>query len=115
MYPEWVKHLPQVDVPFPGAVGWLMASPQGQVVFWEFRDRVEVPPHRHGPQMGVILGGRTVMTIDGETRVWLARETFSIADQVEHSAVVDSGSYIIEFYQEPDRHTAQVKKSNFAG
>ena len=107
MYPEWVKKLPQVKTPFPGAVGWLMSSPLGQVVLWEFPNGAEVPPHRHGPQMGFILGGRTVMTIDGETRAWQPGETFTISDQVEHSAVVDPGTYIIELYQESDRHTAQ--------
>ena len=107
MYPEWVKKLPQVKTPFPGAVGWLMSSPHGQVVLWEFANRVEVPPHRHGPQMGFILRGRTVMTIDGESRAWQAGETFLIGDQVEHSAVVEPGTYIIELYKDPDRHTAQ--------
>jgi hypothetical protein len=53
------------------------------------------------------VSGRTVMTIDGMTRVWQAGKTFTIGDQVEHAAMVDPGTYIIEFYQESDRHAAQ--------
>ncbi len=107
IYPDWVEKLPQIKTPFPGAVGWLMTSPHGQVVFWEFPNGAEVPPHRHGAQMGFVLRGRTVMSIDGNTRAWQAGEIFTIGDQVEHSAVVDPGSYIIEFYQESNRHSSQ--------
>ncbi|WP_327733457.1 cupin domain-containing protein [Streptomyces nojiriensis] len=106
MYPEWVKNLPQIDTPFPGAFGRLMSSAHGQVVLWEFANGATVPPHRHGPQMGIVLSGRTVMTIEGETREWLAGEFFSIGDQEEHSAIVDPGTYIIEIFEEPDRHKA---------
>lgn len=108
MYPDWVRCLPSVKTPFPGAVGWLMSSPFGQVVFWEFPEGVLVPPHKHGPQMGFVVQGRTVMTIGGQTRAWHSGETFSIGAQEEHSAVVDPGTYIIEFYQESDRHTGQT-------
>lgn len=107
MYPEWVRTLPQVKTPFPGAVGWLMSSPQGQVVLWEFPEGAEVKPHRHGPQLGFVLSGRTVMTIEGETRPWLAGESFAIADQQEHSAVVDPGTFIVEIFEECDRHKAE--------
>lgn len=104
MYPEWVKNLPQVDTPFPGAVGWLMPSSHGQVLLWEFTDTVTVRPHRHGPQMGIILRGRSVMTVDGQTREWVAGEVFDIGDQEEHSAVVDPGTFIVEIFAESDRH-----------
>lgn len=107
VYPDWVRQLPAVKTPFSGAVGWLMSSPVGQVVFWEFPNGAEVPPHRHGPQMGVVLAGRTVMTVEGKTQAWQTGETFWIADQEEHSARVDPDTYIIEFYQEADRHTAE--------
>ncbi|WP_431926348.1 hypothetical protein [Nonomuraea jabiensis] len=108
MYPEWVKKLPQINTPFDGAVGWLMSSPHGQVVFWEFPNGAEVQPHRHGPQLGFVLGGRTLMTIEGETRAWVAGETFDIGDQEEHSAVVDPGTFIVEIFEESDRHKAQL-------
>lgn len=106
MYPEWVADLPRLNTPFPGASGRLMAGPQGQTVLWEFEHGAVVPPHRHGPQMGIVLRGRTVMTVAGETRAWGAGEFFCIGDQQEHSAVVDPGTFIIEIFQEPDRHRA---------
>ncbi|MTH98075.1 hypothetical protein [Roseibium sp. RKSG952] len=106
MYPDWIKKLPRIETPFAGTFGWLLSGPHGQVVFWEFPDGAEVPTHRHGPQMGVILQGRTAMVIDGLPCVFNAGETFAIGDQVEHSAAVDPGTCIIEFYQDPDRHKA---------
>lgn len=106
MYPDWVRKLPRVDTPFDGAVGWLMSSPHGQVVLWEFPNGAEVSPHRHGPQLGIVLGGRTLMTIEGETRAWVAGETFAIGDQEEHSAIVDPGTYVVELFEEPGRHKA---------
>lgn len=112
MYPEWISKLPQIKTPFPGAAGWLITSSHGQVVFWEFPHGAEVSPHRHGPQMGFVLEGRTVMEIDGQTQVCVAGETFMIGDQVEHSAVVDPGTFIVEFYQESDRHTAHERTTS---
>jgi quercetin dioxygenase-like cupin family protein len=106
VYPEWVNKLPQVNTPFPGAFGRLISSPHGQVVLWEFAEGATVRPHRHGPQMGFVLSGRTVMTIEGKTKEWLAGDFFHIGDQEEHSAIVDPGTYIIEIFKESDRHKA---------
>lgn len=107
MYPDWVRKLPRVNTSFEGAVGWLMSSPHGQVVLWEFPEGAEVQSHRHGPQLGFVLGGRTVMTIEAETRAWIAGDTFAIADQQEHSAVVDPGTFIVEIFEETNRHKAR--------
>lgn len=106
MYPVWVNNLPHIKSPFPGAFGRLISSPHGQVVLWEFAERVTVNSHRHGPQMGIVLSGRTVMTVEGQTKEWLAGDFFQIGDQEVHSAVVDAGTYIIEIFQESDRHKA---------
>jgi hypothetical protein len=56
--------------------------------------------------MGVVLDGCVVLTLEGETRAWPGGENFVIGDQEEHSAVLDPGTYVIEIFQESDRHRA---------
>lgn len=107
MYPEWVRKLPRVNSPFEGAVGWLLTGGDGQVVFWEFSDETAVPPHKHGPQLGFVLSGRTVMTVEGRTAEWGSGDVFEIGAQELHSAVVDAGTHIVEIFQEADRHKAR--------
>ncbi|MFJ5276808.1 cupin domain-containing protein [Streptomyces parvulus] len=107
MYPSWIEKLPEVDVNFPGAIGNMIGGPDGQVVFWSFSDGGSVPPHRHGPQIGVVLEGRVDLTVEGTTRSWTAGQMFTIGNQEEHSAELAPGTRVIEVFEEADRHRAR--------
>lgn len=106
-YPAWLDRLPLADVTFPGAEGRLLSAAHGQVVFWSFRDGGSVPPHAHGPQMGVVLSGSVTLTVDDGTTTWRAGDHFFIEDGQTHSAVIEPGSRIIEVFAENDRHRAR--------
>lgn len=106
-YPAWLDQLPRADVTFPGAEGRLLSAPHGQVVFWSFRHGGSVPPHAHGPQMGVVLSGSVTLTVEGRTTTWRAGDHFFIEDGQSHSAVIEPGSCVVEVFAENDRHRAQ--------
>ncbi|MEU0518554.1 cupin domain-containing protein [Streptosporangium sp. NPDC006007] len=111
VYPSWIADLPQVDVRFPGAQATTVRSDDGQVVFWTFENGGSVPPHRHGPQLGIVLSGQVELRIEGELRVWTAGQMFDIGDQQEHEATVAAGTCVIEIFQEGDRHPVKSKLS----
>ena len=104
-FPSWLQDLPEGDLPYKGPEGWLIASPHGQVVFLRNAEEVEVPPHTHGGEWGVVLTGRAHYTVNGETKTYGAGETYEIPSGAEHSILSEAGTSIVVVFQEPDRHT----------
>ncbi|WP_194814578.1 cupin domain-containing protein [Nocardia sp. XZ_19_385] len=104
-WPDWVRTLPALATPYPGGAGYLIASPHGQVVLWSFPDGAQVPRHQHGPQIGVVVAGAVELTAEGITRTVTAGESFTLGDQVPHSAHVGPGTLVVEIFADHDRHT----------
>ncbi|MCX5071091.1 hypothetical protein OHA84_36010 [Streptomyces sp. NBC_00513] len=96
--------MPQADVTFPGAVGNLLSGRHGQVVFWTFDQGGEVPPHAHGPQLGVVLTGGIRMSRGGTEVEYRAGQWFDLADGETHAAHIRPGTLVIEVFEEADRH-----------
>lgn len=106
-YAGWIQSLPEVDTPFTGLEGRLMASPDGQTVFFRAEEEFEVPPHSHGAQWGIVVTGRLHLTIAGETSVYEPGETYDIPAGAEHSARLEAGTCVIDVFQDPDRYAAK--------
>jgi quercetin dioxygenase-like cupin family protein len=106
-YPDWIEDLPQADTPFAGLRGPMMSSPHGQAVFFSADEEVEVSPHSHGAQWGIVVTGRLHLTVDGEAGVYEPGETYNIPDGAEHSARLEAGTKVIDVFQETDRYSAK--------
>lgn len=106
-YPDWVTSLPEVDVEFPGAKGYLLSGTHGQLVMWEFAAGGSVPTHQHGPQLGVILAGSVLLTREGNTVDYGVGESFSLEDKEWHGAKIAPGTMVLEIFAESDRHRAR--------
>lgn len=105
-FPAWIGDLPEVDTPFDGLEGRLLSGPHGQTVFFLATRDLDVPPHSHGAQFGVVLSGRIEVRIGGgEGRVLTPGHTYEIAAGEEHAARVESGTALVEVFQEPDRYS----------
>jgi quercetin dioxygenase-like cupin family protein len=103
-YPTWMQDVPEVDIPITGVEGRLIASPHGQVVFFRAVEEVEVPPHAHGGQWGIVLTGRLHLTVDDEATTYEPGETYEIPSGAEHSARLEAGTALIDVFQDPDRY-----------
>lgn len=69
-FPNWIGNLPEVDTPFEGLEGRLLSGPNGQTVFFLATRDLDVPPHSHGAQYGVVVAGRIEVRVGGgEARV----------------------------------------------
>jgi quercetin dioxygenase-like cupin family protein len=106
-YAAWIRALPEVDTPFSGLDGRLLASPHGQAVFFTAEEEFEVPPHAHGGQWGVVVAGTLHLTVDGESNTYAPGDTYDIPAGAEHSAVLAAGTSVIDVFQDPDRYTAK--------
>ena len=103
-FPAWIGDLPKVDTPFEGLEGRLLSGPHGQTVFFLATRDLDVPPHSHGAQYGVVVAGRVELRVGGEERVLGPGDTYGIAEGEEHAARVGSGTALVEVFQEPDRY-----------
>lgn len=105
-FPEFVRSLPELDLPFPGARGWLVQGGSQQVVFIEFEETIEVPEHSHAEQLEFALAGEAELRMQGETKVYGQGENFFIPAGVPHGATVHAGYKAMIVFNAPDRYTA---------
>ena len=106
-FAAWIQDLPEVQTPFGGLDGRLLSSPDGQTVFFRADEEVEVPPHSHGAQWGIVVAGRLKLTINGETKTYEAGDTYDIGAGEEHSARLEEGSCVIDVFQDSDRYESR--------
>lgn len=104
--PEMITRLPEADLPFPASAlkTSVLQSGHGQLVFFQIHEDVEIPPHSHKGQWGIVLEGRIDMVIGGEECSFGPGETYYIPAGVVHSASVPAGCKAIDFFEEPDRY-----------
>lgn len=106
-FPEFVTDLPEVELPFPGASGWLVQGEGSQVVFAEFSEAVEVPEHSHQEQWEIVLAGGVVLRMDGKEREYGVGEAFFVPAGMVHAADVRAGYRAIIVFNEPGRYRAK--------
>lgn len=104
VYPEFIRSLPEVDVPVKGVRGWLLENDRRQVVFFEISPEAEVPPHAHCAQWGIMLEGEMDLTIAGNTIKVKRGDRYFIPEGAEHSAIFHSPVSVIDIFDAPDRY-----------
>lgn len=103
-FPAFVKTLPSIDLPFPGARGWLLQGEGQQVAFVEFIETVDVPEHSHEEQWEFTVDGSVELHMGGNSAEYAAGENFYIPAGVPHSARVQEGYKAIILFNAPDRY-----------
>jgi quercetin dioxygenase-like cupin family protein len=103
-FPDFIHTLPQIDIPFPSARGWLLQGEGQQVAFIEFSETVDVPEHSHEEQWEFPVAGSVLLHMEGESAEYTAGENFYIPAGVPHSARVQAGYQAVIFFNSPDRY-----------
>ncbi len=81
----WDRH--PVEAPVAGVRAWQVETPRITLALYELEAGVDVPEHVHeGDEVGVVISGRIVVTVDGDSRTLAEGETFLIAKGRRHSA-----------------------------
>jgi quercetin dioxygenase-like cupin family protein len=104
VFPEFVRDLPEVNIPIPGLKAYLLQGPDHQMLFMEFHEDVEVPPHAHEAQWGVVLQGQIELEIDGVARTYRKGGRMVVPRKARHSAKVHAGYADITFFDQKDRY-----------
>jgi quercetin dioxygenase-like cupin family protein len=103
-FPEFIRALPEIGLPFDGCRGWLIQGPDQQVVFIEFDSTTEVPEHSHAEQWEFVLAGEVVLDREGASSTHRAGDQFLVPAGVRHSAVVSAGYKAMMIFNSPDRY-----------
>lgn len=106
--PAFLKLNPEVDLPLPGARGWLIQGAEQQVVFIEFEETVEVPEHSHAEQWEFALAGKVELRRDGRTEIITAGENFFVPAGQPHAATVHAGYRALIVFNAPDRYLPRI-------
>jgi quercetin dioxygenase-like cupin family protein len=108
-FPEFIKTLPGIAVPFPADVVQTAAvrSDDALVVFFTFLQDMILPTHAHGAQWGTVVEGEIEFTIGGETRTCRPGDSYHIPPGVEHGAIIKAGTRVIDVFEEADRYPLQ--------
>jgi quercetin dioxygenase-like cupin family protein len=104
--PEFITRLPEAELPIPSTrlKSNVLQAEQGQVVFFQVLQDLEMPAHSHKAQWGLVLEGQVEMTIGGETRLYGPGSSYYIPAGVIHSGKGPAGTKVIDFFEEPDRY-----------
>ncbi len=103
-FPDFIKGLPEIEVPYPGCRGWLIQGTGQQVVLVAFERSVEVPAHSHAEQWEIVLSGEVTVDMDGARRTYHVGDNFFIGAGVQHSAVVSAGYRALMIFNSPNRY-----------
>lgn len=104
--PDFILGFPSLELPFPADVVTTRAvrSDRGLVVFFMFKQAMDLPPHAHKGQWGTVIEGSIEFTIGGNTRTYQPGDSYSIPAGVVHSAHIPAGTVVIDVFEEPDRY-----------
>ena len=103
-FPEFVLALPEIEVPFPGARGWLIQGPAHQVVFIHFSETAEVPEHSHAEQWELPIVGKVDLRTPAGTTTYQSGESFFIPAGQPHAATVHAGYCAVIAFNAKDRY-----------
>ncbi|MFQ5492119.1 MAG: cupin domain-containing protein [Phycisphaerae bacterium] len=103
-YPELITHLPEIDPPAEGIRGWLSQAADHQIVFFELAEGMNIPPHHHGAQWGIVVEGKMELTIDGQTNTYGPGDSYCIPAGAVHGAKFLTKVRAIDVFADSDRY-----------
>lgn len=106
-FPDFIKRLPEADLPIEGLRGWLLQSANGQMLFLVADAEVDLPEHTHGEQWGFVVDGSVELTIGDETRTRVRGDSYYIPAGTPHKAILHRGFMAVDFFADRDRYRAR--------
>ena len=107
IFPEPIRNLPEANIPLEGLKAFLSQGDDHQIMFMQFDEDVDLPPHTHEEQYAIVLEGEIQMTIGGETKLSKKGDRYFIPKGVTHSAKILAGYADITFFNEKDRYKSK--------
>ncbi len=101
-FPDFVRALEGAPIAPPTSV--YLARNDVTVGFYESPERLDMAPHSHCAQWGVVLEGLVTFEIDGQQYRFDPGDTYFIPDSVVHRAILEPGTRGIDVFADPERY-----------
>lgn len=99
-----ISKFPEADISLEGVISRLIQAGNQQFIFMEFDRDVEVPPHSHNAQWGVVLDGEMEITISGKVHHLKKGDSYFIEKDEVHSAKIKAGYKDLTLFDQSDRY-----------
>lgn len=106
IFPNFVNKLPLANIPLNGLKAFLAQEANNQILFMEFQENIEIAPHKHNAQWGIVLEGKIDLTIGGFKYTFSKGDRYEIPKDVVHSAKIYAGYADITIFNQKDRYKA---------
>ena len=103
-FPPFIKKLPQGDLNSDALEGNLLNSNNGQVLFLEAKEDINIPEHYHGDQWGIVLEGKMELTVNSKTETYTQGESYFIPGGTVHSGKLFKGFRAIDYLADKNRY-----------
>jgi len=104
IFPEPILNLPIADIPFEDAVAYLSQGENDQILFMKFDKDVELLPHSHNGQWGVVFEGQIELTIEGSKNIYQKGDRYFIPEETVHSGKIYAGYADMTYFDQKDRY-----------
>lgn len=103
-FPEIIKTLPRADISIDGVQAWIAQGKEFQIVFFEIKAGILLPPHSHSAQYGIVIEGEMTLTISGKAKRYRKGDTYYIPEGAIHQAEIHTFFRALDFFAEPARY-----------
>jgi hypothetical protein len=109
-YPDFLRKLPEADLPVDGLRGWMLQGPHGLAIFLHAETEILLPKHTHGHQWGIVVDGNMDLTIGGETKTYRRGDSYFVPAGVAHHGKLYPGFRAIDCFEDPNRYRPRARK-----
>jgi mannose-6-phosphate isomerase-like protein (cupin superfamily) len=106
-YPDTIKALPKVDINIDGIEAWLAQGDTFQIIFFEIQPGVNIPPHTHKAQYGIVIEGEMTLTIGDKSHNLKAGDSYFIPENISHHGAFHTFVRAMDFFDESKRYKPQ--------
>jgi quercetin dioxygenase-like cupin family protein len=103
-FPEFVRNLPQAEIPLEDVDAWILQGNENQVLLIEVAVEQHLPVHTHGDQWGIVIDGEMDLTIEGVTETYHRGDSYFIPAGAAHNAVLREGFRALDIFADRDRY-----------
>ncbi|MBD3879141.1 MAG: cupin domain-containing protein [Quinella sp. 1Q5] len=101
MFADIIKKVPSRDYGIDGLEVHVDHTSTGTVYFVSAAKEVVFPEHAHAAQWTIVVSGSCTFTVDGESKVYSAGETYFIPAGLRHQITLHAGYSEVDYVDDP--------------
>ena len=102
MFPDIIKKVPLRDCGIAGLEVRADHTSAGTIYFVSAETEVEFPVHAHAEQWTIVVSGECRFTMNGETKVYRAGDTYRIPAGAPHQITLGAGYSEVDYVDDPN-------------